>query len=293
MRLFLSILYYFLFALILWVGALFLRSGETIIGALVRAQHEPNGGNIAGEFVDILRSEIGLVSEQVYVNTINSRLNSIEGLNLISKKRLREMTGYSEGMELSSSQLDLLDVKFKSSPWIKSYSIIRSFYPNRMKIIIEEAKPGYIADYLGVSWLVSRQGVLLEPSSEIQEPELAVELMKLPRIMNLEPSEADQDTYLSSFNDRLSYVIRSYENIDLAGGFPFQVSSLTLVPGGGIRVDTFDGNPAPSLLVDIHSLAEARSLLARLDAVSRDLKQRGEVYAELDFRFKDQVVVKK
>jgi len=108
--------------------------------------------------------------------------------------------------------------------------------------------------------------------------------------MSLEPNEADQNTYLSSFSDRLSYVIRSYENIDLAGGFPFQVASLSLVPGGGIRVDTFDGNPAPSILVEIHSLAEAKAMLNRLSAVTMDLKQRGEAYSELDFRFRDQVI---
>jgi len=290
MRLFLSILYYLMFALFLSMGALFLRSGETIVRSLVRSHHEAKNGNIVKGFFDVLSSEIGLVSEQVYINTMNSRLNSIEGLNLISKKRLMEVTGFSEGMELSSRQLKILNSKLSSYPWIKSYVVERSFYPERMKIIIEEAKPSYIADYLGVSWVVSNQAVLLEPSSEIQDPELAVELMKLPRILNLEPSEADQDTYLSSFSDRLSYVIRSYENIDLAGGFPFQVSSLTLVPGGGIRVDTFDGSPAPSILVEVHSLDEARSMLARLNAVIKDLKQRGEVYTELDFRFRDQVI---
>jgi len=290
MRFFLYISYYFLFAFLLSLGALFLRSGETIVDTIVKAHHQADGGGIFKVLFNVLVSEINLISEQVYVNALNSRLNSIEGLHLVSKKRLREVLGYSEGMELDSSELADLHSKLSSYPWIKSYVVEKNFYPERIKIVIEETKPGYIADYLGDPWLVSDNGVLLEPTSSIADPELSIELMKLPRIMNLEPDEADQNTYLSSFSDRLSYVIRSYDNIDLAGGFPFQVASLSLVPGGGIRVDTFDGDPAPSILVEIHSLAEAKAMLARLSAVTKDLKHRGETYSELDFRFRDQVI---
>lgn len=295
MRLFLQILYYLSFALILSLGALCIRSGENIIRGVVSASHE-NGlqtgvpkGRLS-TFVDVVSTEIGSVFEQVYVNTIITRIDTISGLSRISRAKLLEATGFSEGMELDSDGLVTLNSKFSSYPWIRSYRIEKTFFPERINIIVTEAEPSFIADYLEVSWVVSDEGVLLEPSSEIKEAKLSVELMKLPRILNLEPSGSDQNTYLSSFNERLSYVIRSYENIDLAGGFPFQVSSLSLVEGGGIKVEPYEASPLKSLLVEIHSLDDAQAMLVRLKAVTEDLAARGEAYSELDFRFRDQVI---
>ncbi len=286
MRFVIAALYYMMFITVLGLGSLFLRSGETILNASIRSSHDSEDSNI----FKVIKSEIAHVSEQVYVNTLNSRLNSIEGLSFVSKKKLREFTGFAEGMEMSLDALNQFTSKLSAYPWVKSYVVNRDFYPGRIQVVIEESKPAYIADYLGVSWVVSKEGVLLDPSSEIQEPELAVELLKLPRLLNLEPSEADSDTYLSSYTDRLNYIIRSYDNIDLAGGFPFQVSSLTLVPGGGIKVETFDGSPTHSYLVEVHTLAEARAMLSRLKAITADMAERGEEYKELDFRYEDQAI---
>jgi hypothetical protein len=290
MRLFLQIVYYSIFALMLGLAALSIRSGENIIRSMVIAGHESSDRNKIGIFLDVVSNEVQAVFEQVYVNTVYTRLDSISGLTHISKTRLLEATGFTEGMELNAGQVDILKSKFSSYPWIRTYRIEKNFLPERMSVEIQEAKPAFIADYLGVSWVVSDEGVLLEPSSEIVESKLQLEIMKLPRILNLEPSGSDQDTYLSSFNERLNYVIRSYENIDLAGGFGFEVSSLSLIEGGGIKVETFDGSPSKSILVEIHSLEDARTMLARLESVTRDLQQRGEAYSELDFRFRDQVI---
>lgn len=290
MRVFLNISYYVLFSLLLAIGALFIRSGENIIRAMVMSGHEQGAESRISVFTGVFLSEVSSVLDQVYVNSVIARLDSINGLTRVSRARLLEATGFSEGMELDSSQLEVLKSKFSSYPWIKSFRIERNFYPERISITVEEAEPSFIADYLGASWIVSDEGVLLEPSSEIKEPKLSVELMNLPRILNLEPSGSDQDTYLSSFNERLIYVIRSYENIDLAGGFSFKISSLSLIEGGGIKVEPFDTSAVKSILVEIRSLEDARTMLTRLRAVMEDLKARGESFSELDFRFRDQVI---
>lgn len=290
MRVFLSFILYSIFFLILVSGALFLRNGDSLVQSLVKAKHESPEGVPFREFLDIFVSEARLVSEQVVVNATRYRVNSIEGLRFVSDKKFRQIFNCWEGVELSSGEVQVLKNKLGSYPWIRTYRVEKKFYPERINIEIEEEKPAFIADYLDVSWIVSDEGVLLEPSGEIDDPELAIELMKLPRLLNLEPGEEDGSTYLSSMNERLRYVIRNFQNIDLAGGFPFVVSSLTLVPGGGIRVETFDGSPASSILFEVRSLEEAKVLLGRLRVVLRDLKVRGESYKELDFRFQDQVI---
>ena len=182
MRLFLQIAYYFIFALILGLAALSIRSGENIIRSMVLAGHESSEGNKIGIFLEVVSNEAQAVFEQVYVNTVYTRLDSISGLTHISKNRLLEATGFTEGMELNAGQIYILKSKFSSYPWIRTYSIQKNFLPDRMSVEIKEAKPAFIADYLGVSWVVSDEGVLLEPSSEIVESKLQLEIMKLPRI---------------------------------------------------------------------------------------------------------------
>ncbi len=254
----------------------------------------------AESIINALKQESDFVSEQVVASTVYTSLDRIEGLKSLENSQVRDIFGIYEGMEIKPEILANLGAKIKASPWVESYSFSKQVFPQRLKINIVEAEPAFVAEYEGDSWIVSKKGVLIQPVKEIVKPSLVMTVSELPRVYGIDPKE-DNKSYLSSVYDRLSYILKNLEFVDLAGGFPFKYSSLSLINGGGIELEPVElQNAEPStvrklpkkVLFQLRSLEEAQNMLSRLKIVLEDIRLRGETPGELDLRFKDQVVLR-
>lgn len=299
-----NILFILLFC-VLSISSLALRNFSDILS---RGMNEHFS---AESIFNALKQESDFVSEQVVASTVYTSLDRIEGLKSLENSQVRDIFGIYEGMEIKPEILANLGAKIKASPWVESYTFSKQVFPQRLKINIVEAEPAFVAEYEGDSWIVSKKGVLIQPVREIVKPSLVMQVSELPRVYGIDPKE-DNKSYLSSVYDRLSYILKNLEFVDLAGGFPFKYSSLSLINGGGIELEPVALEQAEleqvkleqraelsavrklpkKVLFQLRSLEEAQNMLSHLKTVLEDIRLRGETPEELDLRFKDQVVLR-
>lgn len=295
----LSQIFLFILALlVLGVASFFLRCGETVMQRISSPHFQsslPIGGIYTTEGIsnlyELLDDEFDKLVDQLTSNTVYCQLGSIDGLSRIMSSDLLDPIGLKEGMELSREETTLLLERLDSYPWVQSYEVSTNVYPQRLSIKVKEAEPWFVAEYGGSSWLVSSKGILLDSLDTITNSKLIMEIGSLSRLYGLDKVDSEH-TYLSSLNSRLKYVTRTLEFIDLAGGFPFSYDIIHLLPMGGILIEPNASDPCEKVYLKVHSLDEARDVLARYRATVEDISMRGEKAKEIDLRFASQVVVR-
>ncbi|HMO18630.1 MAG TPA: hypothetical protein PKA63_11770 [Oligoflexia bacterium] len=287
-----------LFLLFMFGGSLFFRSGSSIISRAssadfrksIRADSLYSIEAISG-FLSVIVDEAESIKEQMEVNTAKCQLLRIGGLKRISSSQILAPLAIKEGMELSADQIRSLLSHLSSYAWIDHFKVEHKMLPQRISINVKESEPWLVVEYQGRSWLVSTKGELLEPLTSLDNPDLIREAGLLPRLYGIDPPENEQ-TYLSSVNERLRYASRMLDFVDLSGGLPFSWNSIHLLPLGAIMVEPDSGKPAERVYFRVHSLDEASSMLLQLENVLRDIDERGEKASEIDLRFSGQVVVR-
>jgi cell division septal protein FtsQ len=176
-------------------------------------------------------------------------------------------------------------------PWIESAEVILQPFPARMKISLRESQPWLIAEYERRSWLVGKNGAMLQTLDTITNPDVILETTDLPRLDGLD-SQVLPESYLASANARFLYAAKLIRLLQSAGTLPFSVERYTLLPNGSMKLTPARREPpAPEVLIAAENLDDAQLALQRLDSVQADLLKRGEHARRIDLRFKNQVIV--
>jgi hypothetical protein len=194
------------------------------------------------------------------------------------------------GSWIWSQSLGDIKQRIEEIPWIERTNVDLSVYPLRLTVALTEAEPWLVAEYQGISWLVSSKGALIQPLRTITDSTLIIDASELPRLDGLDAQEG-VESFLSSDNARFAYAVKLIKFYEMAGGFPFKVERITLLKNGALRLTAEDSAAYPSVVINANNLEDARHSLERLDLVMNDLKRRGEKTNRIDLCFSNRAVV--
>lgn len=234
-------------------------------------------------------------TQLIYYNTYAYKIKNIKGCRILNCNTLLENENISlnslDTLIISHSELEKLSKYLLSLSWIEDVVFEKTFFPHTVSISITEAKPWLVVDNGIDKWLVSKKGTILSSILNIDNPNLILETSILPRLF-LEDNMDNSITNINSISDKINYVLKNLEYIDLAGGFPFEFNIINVLPMGGISLEPLDEKMGRKVFFKISSLDEARSILERYTKVINDIKSRDEIVKEIDLRFANQVIVR-
>ncbi len=174
--------------------------------------------------------------------------------------------------------------RLREEPWIEEVYLTLSYFPVKLEIDVEEAIPWFVAKVHQQSWLVSREGSLIVPTSQIQTVTKRNEMNALPLVL-LPTYEESIDTEI--FRSTVTF-LKSYEH---AGGFPFLVKRYEVRGDGSMVVYPAEGEPFPEVVLNLFDVNDSKNEFRSLSMVLGDLRSRKEVAKRIDLRFQEQVVV--
>lgn len=217
----------------------------------------------------------------------NNRLQKDEILN-----HLKLSSKHQNAWQLWLVPLENFADKLKEQPWIKSADISWFIFPLRMFISIQEEEPWIIASYQGESWLVSKEGNLLQPLERLASPDQVLEMSSLPRLEGLAFSEDEALRYFSSESERLNFAIKLVQLLDAKWHTKLPIAVFTLLDDGSMILEPQDASSYPNVFLRFKTKHELEELIDRYFATIEDLKSRNEKASEIDLRFAQQVIVR-
>ena len=256
------------------------------------------------EQLEGVKDRIGEHAGELAGNLARYDISKIEGLYRLSRPALvQTLFAHGDAPWLWQASLAELQQRLRRHPWVADAKLTTRLLPLRVEVSIREEEPWLVAEYESRSWLVARSGKLLAPLSTFKNPELIMEASELPRLQGLESNSALSSS-LSASSTRLDYAVRQLLLIELAGGFPFEVSQIILRDEGSLEIHPLSRDlsgssskstqvvPAERIVISALSFDLARQRLGQLQQVLADLTKRGETVKELDLRFHGQAVVR-
>lgn len=184
------------------------------------------------------------------------------------------------------------------NPWVKSVRVDWRYYPRTLLISVQEEDIWLVAETEHSNWLVSRAGTLLVDLDSLQNSDLILETVSLPRLRGIQ-EDPQHELHSGSGERSFANAIKMLTSFEAAGGFPFTVDSYELLEDGAVRVFLAPEQPvnAKSLILPqevilrSEDFASAEIVLTRLQAVLIDITKRGQAVAKIDLRFEDRAVV--
>ena len=223
-----------------------------------------------------------------------ARVGAVElrGNYRLQREHVLELAGLRGGRRPWAWELTPREIRRRllQNAWIESVQVESSILPYALRLQIVEAEPWMIAEYEKHSWLVSREGSLLQPLSSLQGADLILETTELARLDGLD-AQGEVESYLASPNARFIYAVKLIKLLNSAGEVPFSVERYTLLPNGGMLLQPSAESGLPKVAVALNSFSEAERVHANLKLVLNDLQKRGERATRIDLRFKNQAVV--
>ncbi len=219
----------------------------------------------------------------------------VSGAYRSNPAEILRVSGIRKGQWAWDVSLEGVVQKVQSLPWIKSAEARFDVMPMRILLQVAEVEPWIVARLGEESWLVSDVGELVEPLSEISNPELVLESSTLPRLSGLSGSPSTSGelppTMFSSVNARFHYAIAQMKLLEMAQALDYAYEVIRLEDDGSLRVVAGDPQIADVLFL-VRSLEEARTAARKLKLVREDLRERGEEPREIDLRFASQAIVR-
>ena len=131
------------------------------------------------------RERISLATDEVLANLLKFDDANIDGNYYVSEQEIRTLLGLDRepwlwDLSMGESQRNLL-----SHPWISIASVDWSFYPLTLDISVREEEPWLVAEIDEKTWLVSRNGKLLQPLDTLRDADLIVESASFRRLVGL------------------------------------------------------------------------------------------------------------
>jgi len=229
--------------------------------------------------------------DEVHRNIFGLSAILIDGDYQISEAEIRDSVKGVVNSTVFSLTPELVKQRVEQLAWVDRAEVQLAVYPTRLRVEVVESTPWLVAELDSESWLVSSSRKLIEPIGELRDPDLVVELSKLPRIEGLSTIKGlEPDTFLTSSNARFDYVLDGIYLLEMAETLPFSVELYSVLSDGSLRLRP--KGEYPDLLMKIASLEDAEQLGNRLNEVLADLAKRGEEANEIDLRFSNQVIVR-
>ena len=234
--------------------------------------------------------------DEVRENLVGAPQLSFEGDYQVSKAELRESVQRVTDRGLLAFSPELIKQGVEGLAWVDEARVSLGLFPTRVHVALQESVPWLVAELESGSWLVSSARNLIEPLAEIRDPQLIFEVSSLPRIEGLsvigdgEIESGEPDTFLTSTNSRLEYVLDSVYLLEMAEALPFPIELYKLLSDGSLRLRPHGAEA--DLLLKINSLKDATRVKKRLKLVLKDLEVRDEKPRELDLRFENQVIIR-
>lgn len=219
------------------------------------------------------------------------------GSNRVSRKDILNCLKLSDAGQKSSRLVWLMPLenfaeKLEEQPWIKSAELRWSIFPLRLFISLQEEEPWVIARYQGQSWLVSKDGDLLQSLEQLDDPNQVLEMSSLPRLEGLAFAEDEALRFFSSERERLNFAIKLVKLLDTKLRTKLPISVFTLLDDGSMILEPQDANRYPDMFLRFKTKKDLDELLARYFATLDDLDSRNEKASEIDLRFAQQVIVR-
>lgn len=180
--------------------------------------------------------------------------------------------------------------RLKEDPWFSEIKTSWSVYPLALKIHVTEREPWIVAEYAGEPWLISRNGIPLQPTRTIRSKDLAMMTSDLPRLDGIDPPPGS-DSNLASPSTRLAYAIKLLRLIEGAGKLPYAAERFTLDNEGNLAVQPMNIASDPVVLIGPGDFRQISERIKELSTVAEDLRNRGEHPKRIDLRFQDQIIV--
>ncbi len=212
-----------------------------------------------------------------------------EGLYRLTRAEVFKLSGLDENPPVWAVMPKEFKKRLLRNPWIEAANVTVLPYPATVTVTIREAEPWFIAEYERHSWIVSREGKLVQALDTLDNSDIILETAELPRLDGL-ASSTESDSALSSSNARFVHAIRLMKFFRAAGELPFPVMRYTLLPGGGLKVQSALPE-MPEIFLFAENLSDAIQRLQRLSSVLADLERRGEKPKRIDLRFQNQAIV--
>lgn len=226
-------------------------------------------------------------------NLLTYRTISFDGAERYSEDDLRRLSGLEASLSVLDRTPSTVAEQLKKIAWVEKADVKTKFFPLRLEVSVLEADPWLVAEFRGETWLVSREGHLLQSLRALSGANVIVETMSLPRLAGVEDA------------DRLREALRQIKLFETAGGFRFQIERYHLLEHGELETTFLEAPTSPEVeahtasqrmplkkaVFRIGDQASANDGVSALEAVASDLRRRGEVVEILDLRFKNQAVL--
>lgn len=200
----------------------------------------------------------------------------VTGTHYLSEAEVREASGLKAGDGMFHLDLKNASGRVSALPWVKRVFFERRL-PQNILINVEERKPAALVD-AGSLWGVDEEGRMLPPSQELLNEDLP-----LLSGVAVRPQDAGNTRNAEVFRPALGFLaFLKKEDPSLYA----DVSEVQIARADDLRVTFLDGTVA-------RFCADAgESELRHMAAVLSDLAAKNRRAALMDFRYKDQVVVR-
>ncbi len=241
------------------------------------------GFNAATQLVGALGSGIKEAAITLTEKTFKLNKINIIGLELLDEEYIKNVAQLKSNSWIWNISLFELESELEKNVWIEEADISWEVFPLTTNISISEVTPWAVVELGEKSWLLSDSGKLLQELGTLSQPEAIVESATLPRISGI--SGDDEDTGF-----RFPHAVRMLSILREAGDFPFEVSEYRLLEHGGLLISPVE-KKYPQVRLLYQSVEGAKTRLAQLREVLKDLEFREEKSAIIDLQFENQAIV--
>ena len=228
--------------------------------------------------------------------TVDASRVVISGTNRLVSSQVMDILN--DGKNESRAPIDIEDDRFYfwdlatenvtsrllADPWIINVKTKWRVFPLVAEFIITEQQPYAVAEFYNESWLVSKEGEIIESLSSTVNPQVIVEASKLPRLIGIDELEDKSTTYASA-GSRLEYALAFFKMLqEQTGHLPFSIESITLLDDGTFLVTPFEIKKYPKIVFPFDKQFNFFTAAKKIDAIVQDSQRRGKRLSQLDFR---------
>lgn len=242
---------------------------------------------IASELSNAFQNGVSELSQ----NILRRGAIELSGNYYLSDDAIRDQLQFEQPEWFWQSSPTEVEQRLIDLPWIRKASAHWQIYPLKLRVEVVEHEPWMVAEMASDSWLISHDGHLIVPLSQLHNPALILKASELARLDGLESQQQPQEVS-SRADARFRYAIDILKLLELGGGMPFVVERYHLRQDRGLEVFPLEWQRYPRVIFGPEDFDDAQHKLSQLRVVLNDLEQRGESAELLDLRFNDQVVLR-
>ncbi|MCB0359959.1 MAG: hypothetical protein KDD44_09990, partial [Bdellovibrionales bacterium] len=173
------------------------------------------------------------------------------------------------------------------NPWIAKAQPEVVLWPLAVRVSVEERLPWLIVEFPQSSWVVATDGALVEPTDEVTNPRLVLEIADLPRVQ----FGSDVNRSQAAIDQRFAWGLDQLRLIRAAGWIPLEISRIVFHSGSDLEIVPSDPTVPAIWLAEV-SVSDFAQRLNDLQRVLADLAERGERADEIDLRYSGQAIVR-